>query len=858
MKTVKRKTIRFLWISLVCLAALCVAVFAVMTSYMFRESDRTITEVANIYMEEMNGQLQRHFDSLVDMRLIQVDGIVQSTPPESVSELDAAAISSLTRDGQLRGFTYMALYSTEGTAQTIYGDPVAVTDQDDFLESMNRDEKKAVVGENTKGERMLLYGVSVGYPDSIGYPMENGERCTALVVGLPVEYLNRALSLNVDETLVFSHIIRADGSFVVKNADMEENSYYDWLKEHCLFEGESSLQAAADMEAALRQNDSYSTVLSVDGQRRHIYCSPLSHSEWFLVTVMPYGMLDEAISDLGGSRVFSTFAACGVLLGATLIIFVFYFRLSRRQIAALEQAQREAEHANQAKSEFLSNMSHDIRTPMNAIVGMTVIASANAENPDRVRDCLRKISLSSRHLLGLINDVLDMSKIESGKLALNIDAVSLRETMEGIVGIIQPQVKTRRQSFNITIQDISSEQVLCDGVRLNQILLNLLSNAVKFTPEEGKIDVSVSQEDSQKGDDYVRTHFWVRDTGIGMSPEFQEKIFESFAREDNRRVNRTEGSGLGMAITKYLVDKMEGEIEVKSRLHKGSEFHVILDLKRGPEQEEWSLPHWDMLVADDDERLCGDVVQSLSELGVRSEYALSGRSAVEMAERRHAEKRDYDVVLLDWKMPGMDGIEAAREIRKKTGGDVPILLISAYDWADMEEEARQAGIDGFLSKPLFKSTLFYGLNRFINSVSSEKKESAETDSFEGLRILFAEDNELSWEISYELLSSYGFQLDWAENGRICADKFMASEPGGYDIVMMDLRMPVMNGYEATEAIRGSGRPDAGIPIIAMTADAFAEDIQRCEKAGMNAHVAKPVDIKELLRTVKRCLEEQEE
>lgn len=456
----------------------------------------------------------------------------------------------------------------------------------------------------------------------------------------------------------------------------------------------------------------------------------------------------------------------------------------------------------------------------------------------------------------MINDVLDMSKIESGKLNLNTELVSLRETMESMVSIVQPQVKAKGQSFNISVQHISSEQVLCDGVRLNQILINLLSNAVKFTPEGGSISVAVTQELSPRGEKWVRTHFRVKDNGMGMTPEFQKKIFESFAREDTRRVRKIEGSGLGMAITKYIVDKMEGTIEVQSKLEKGSEFHVTLDFEKAEvPEEEMSLPAWDMLVVDDDEQLCRDVVHSLDELGVHAEYALDGETAVRMAEERDREGRGYHIVLLDWKMPGIGGLETAKEMRGKIGNHIPILLISAYDWSDFEEEAKAAGISGFISKPLFKSALYYGLEPYTDSECQREEPVEAEENFGGVRLLVAEDNDINWEIANELLSARGFELEWAENGRQCVDMFMENEPGYYKAILMDLRMPVMDGYEAAKAIRNlEERPDGKeIPVIAMTADAFAEDVSRCLEYGMNAHVAKPLDIDELVRTIKRLL-----
>ena len=852
----KRKTIRFLWVSLAVLAALCVAVFAWLNQTMVQKSNETITRVANIYMEEINTQLRRHFDSLVEMQMSQVEGLILAVPPETVQTMDEDTVQTLTEKGRARGFTYLALYNTDGQADILYGEPVTIREEDRFLDSLNQAEPKVVLGDTAAGQGVLLLGVSVGYPVSEGYPMRDGSRYTALLVGVPVESVNLALSLDEDETLVFSHIIERSGRFVVKNSRVDTDNYYDWLLARGEFAGKSPEQVVSEMRGSLAQGGFFSMAMSLDGQQRHVYCSPLSNYEWYLVTVMPYGALDEVVSDLGSDRAATMLAGCGILLAATLVVFFLYLRMSRRQLAAVEKAQREAERANRAKSEFLSNMSHDIRTPMNAIVGMTAIAAANMDNPDRVASCLRKISLSSQHLLGLINDVLDMSKIESGKLTLNVDVICLRETMESIVSIIQPQVKAKRQLFDVFIQNIRRENLYCDSVRLNQVLLNLLSNAMKFTPEEGSITVTVSQEDSPRGEGFVRTHFIVRDTGIGMSEEFQKKIFESFAREDSTRVQRTEGTGLGMAITKYIVDEMQGTIAVASRRGEGSEFHVTLDLEAAPEDDEtMRLPDREMLVVDDDEQLCRSAADSLRDMGVRAEWALSGPQAIDMARERHRQGRDYQVILLDWKIPGMDGIETARRLRAAIGDHVPILLISAYDWSDIEDQARQAGISGFLSKPLFRSTLYHGLLRFAGDEAARPEEPQETGrDFSGVRILLAEDNELNWEIANELLTAQGFRLDWAENGQKCVELFESAEVGTYDLILMDLRMPVMNGYDATRAIRALDRPDARtIPIIAMTADAFSEDIHRCLECGMDAHIAKPLDMRELLRLLQRYL-----
>lgn len=582
-----RKTIRFLWISLTVLVILCIIVFSTVTFLVIRQGTGTMNQVATIYMEEMSKQTQKHFDTLVNMRLDQVNAITQAVQPETVEELDETAVSRLTAVGTLRNFTHLFLYDTEGNDVVIYGNQVEVEDKEDFLNAMNSGQPLVTVGREADGSLVLLYGLSVGYPDTIGYPMPDGGRCTALVVGLPIERLGEALSLGADTGLIFTHVIRQDGSFVVNSADVPYDDFFAWMQANGVEYGDDEIEEKVEMlREAVENREAYGLTVRMQGEIRHLYCAPMYNTEWAMVCVMPHGFLDEELNGMTLHSIALALISCSILVIATMIIFAAYMRISHRQMADLDEAKEKALEASRAKSEFLSNMSHDIRTPMNAIIGMTAIAAANPQDTGKVQDCLRKISVSSKHLLGLINDVLDMSKIESGRMTLNCDLISLRETVDGIVSIIQPQVRARRQQFDVFIQDIQSENVYADGVRLNQVLMNLLSNALKFTPSGGSITVTVSQEDSPMGAGFVRTHFRVKDTGIGMSAEFQKKIFNSFEREDNARVHKTEGTGLGMAITKYIVDASGGSITLQSEQGKGTEFYVTFDLERGEESEE--------------------------------------------------------------------------------------------------------------------------------------------------------------------------------------------------------------------------------------------------------------------------------
>nr|WP_325296451.1 ATP-binding protein [uncultured Oscillibacter sp.] len=695
-------------------------------------SESTIEEIGTAYMAGMNEQVSLHFETIIELRLTMAESIAGIAAGDGASGYGTR--EDIEYGARARHFLCAALYGPDGGSEMIFGDPVELNHPEPFLESLRNGERKAASATGSDGGGVILFGVPCEYP------MSSGGGSLALVVGLSTKYMGEVLFLDSDQSLSYSFVIRKDGSYVVGNEGDAHENYFDRLTN--IFAGQDMEADACieQLQAAMNAGEDYSTIVKNGGSRRHIYCTNLPYCEWYLVTVLPFERLDNAISGMGSRWLIIVYAASFAVIAMLLYIFFRYLKLFRNQVSELtrinaemdaarkaaEQARKEAEQANAAKQEFLSSMSHDIRTPMNAIIGMTSLALDNTDDPKRVRDYLGKIALSSKHLLGLINDVLDISKIESGKMTLNVEPVSLREAMDSIVNIMQPQVTAKNQQFKVAAREILSENVCCDGVRLNQVLINLLGNAVKFTPEKGAVQLTVYQEALPEDASRVRTHFLVSDTGIGMSKEYQKVIFESFSREDNTRVRKTEGSGLGMAITKCIVDAMGGTISVRSEQGRGSEFHVVLDLEKA-----------------------------------------AAPAASEAADS--AAERVNDVVL------------------------------------------------------------------------------------KGRRILLAEDNELNWEVARELLSILELELDWAENGEICVEKFRNSPAGHYDAIIMDVRMPVMDGYEATAAIRRLEREDADIPIIAMTADAFSEDIQRCLERGMNDHLAKPIDIQAVTFKLKKYL-----
>lgn len=842
-----KNTKKFLLISFSILISVCIVMFTITSVYVSGKSDGAINEIGMIYMSAIAKQMQEKFDAVIDSQILEMEGIVERHPPETMV-YGPEMIEQLVLSAQVRDFLYLGLYTKDGDCEVIYGKEVEYESEEVFHNVLQDSSLRVFSGLSVEGERVMCLLIDVAYP------MKEGKISTAMVAAMPMKYLENVLALDGENSLMYSYIIRRDGTFVIRTNN--ESLFENINETFCEFKGKQPEEYINELREAINQNTDYATIACVNQDKRYLLCTDLPNSEWYLISLMPFGILDRILKDLSIDRQTATLLMCFVIISGIVIIFLLYYRVSKQQLLELENARKDAVKANKAKSEFLSSMSHDIRTPMNGIVGMTAIAMANIDNPERVKDCLAKITLSSRHLLGLINDVLDMSKIESGKLTLNMNQISLRETMDSIVNIVQPQVKERQQHFDIFIQKVITEEVHCDSVRLNQILINLLSNALKFTPEGGRINVYLQQEPSPVGEDYVRCHFRVKDNGVGMTEEFQKKIFDTFTREEKAQIDKIEGTGLGMAITKAIVDTMKGSIEVQSAPGKGTEFHITLDLEKADVKvEDMKLPPWRMLVVDNNEELCQSAALSLKEIGIDAQWVADGKTAVEVAKKCHNEQNSFEIVLLDWKMPGMDGLHTAREMRKHLGENVPILIISAYDWSEIEDEATEAGIQGFISKPLFKSNLFLGLRRYMldESAKEEKEESKIHNSFFGKRILLAEDNDLNWEIAEDLLSEVGFELDRAENGKMCIEKFEQSAQGYYDVVLMDIRMPIMNGYDAAKGIRALARPDAKLPIIAMTADAFSDDIQRCLDCGMNEHVAKPIDVNRLTQILKKYL-----
>ncbi len=531
--------------------------------------------------------------------------------------------------------------------------------------------------------------------------------------------------------------------------------------------------------------------------------------------------------------------------------------------AVLEERLIKAENAERAKTMFLSNMSHDIRTPMNAIIGYTTLAATNIDNKERVKDYLSKILSSSNHLLSLINDILDMSRIESGRVDIEEIECSLPDILHDLRNIMQSQIQAKQLNFFIDTIDVIDEDVFCDKLHLNQVLLNLISNAIKFTPSGGSVTLVFKQLNGAP-DGYATYEIRVKDTGIGMSKEFVKHVFEPFERENTSTVSGIQGTGLGMAIAKNTIDMMGGSIEVFSEQGKGTEYVIKLDMRLQTERKKVEiikeLEGLHALVVDDDYTICDSVTKMLVQLGMRANWTLSGKEAVLHAKQSFELADAFDAYIVDWQLPDLNGVETVRQIRKVIGDNAPIIILTAYDWTNIEEEAREAGVTAFCNKPIFLSTLRSTLLSAIGKPDPEVENAilpVSDESMSGKKILLVEDNELNREIAQEILTESGFVVDTAEDGTIAVEKMENFRKGDYDLILMDVQMPIMNGYDATRAIRKLPNPDASkIPIVAMTANAFNEDRKLAIESGMNDHIAKPLNIEDLFDVLRKYLSDE--
>ena len=692
------------------------------------------------------------------------------------------------------------------------------------------------------GEQSLAFCNKITLQDK----ESKNERTAVLMRIIPISELEQKWIFAQTELMNAElSMIDSDGNYILKGSGFKNSNFFEFYKSYNPADPESTKKLS---EKITSSTGSFSMINS-HGEECILAFTPVdSASGWTMLGLVPANDLNVAKQN---------WLLIGVVSAGLLILFLFDMFYMLFLNKRLQITTREAESANKAKTDFLSTMSHDIRTPMNAIIGLTAIAEKNLGDVESTEESLRKISLASNHLLTLINDILDISKVESGKLKLSPLTFSIVEMVENLVNISQPMIKEKNLDFSFHTNRIEKEYLYADQLRLNQIYINILSNAIKYTEPSGQVRVDLVEEQSPKSG-CVRLTYVVADTGIGMSPEFIETMYQPFSRQVDSRVNSIQGTGLGLAITKQMVELMGGTIDCVSEQGKGTTFTVKLDIEVAERQrDDMQLDPIDVLIVDDDDVMLKTASGTLDSLGAASEQASGGEQALEMIRQRHLSGKDFDVIIVDWKMPDVDGIETIRRIRSELGPDTPILLISAYDWSDIEDKAKEAGANGFVSKPLFRSTLYDKINALIGKDSGSIEPEDDYSDLNGMNILVAEDNEINWEIVSTLLSMYGINAERAENGRVCVDKIRSAKEGSYELIFMDIQMPEMNGLDATREIRRMEQPWASsIPIIAMTADAFSENVTECLNAGMNGHIAKPIDIKLVIREIRRIREER--
>ena len=719
----------------------------------------------------------------------------------------------------------------------------------------------------------LVFSQKLQIPVSVG---EKGARFTHLLLLKDVDTLKKYYTTESYGGQMATYIIKENGTLAYYDANEDDvigaRNIFKALKE-VTYIGKLSFDAV--MEQLDTQGISAANIL-LDGKEYYYCLTSLDAYDMTLMLLIPAEHVAVNTMNMMNSTLRVVIIVMSVLVITMLLAFLSFMKiqqsskmvkmeqknnkeLNRLRIAA-EDALSVAEAANKSKSTFLSNMSHDIRTPMNAVIGFATLALANVDNTEKVKDYLSKILSSSNHLLSLINDILDMSRIESGKIVLEETEVNLSDILHDIKTIIGGQIHAKQLELYMDVMDVTDEDVYCDKTRLNQVLLNLLSNAIKFTLPGGTVSVRVAQiHNAPEGKGLYEIR--VKDTGIGMSQEFSRRIFEPFERERTSTVSRIQGTGLGMAISKNIIDMMGGTIEVHSEKGKGTEFVIRLELRLQSERRSVEkikeLEGLKALVVDDDFYTCDSVTKMLVQVGMRAEWTMFGKEAV-LRARQSMEMNDaFHAYIIDWRLPDMNGIEVARRIRS-LGDDTPIIILTAYDWEEIEAEARAAGVTAFCSKPMFMSDLRESL---LTALGRQKRNSGHVlpdirgaADFSGKKLLLVEDNELNREIALELLGEYGFHMDTAENGAVAVDKIAAAAPGDYDLILMDIQMPVMDGYEATRRIRALKDPAlAAIPILAMTANAFEDDRKAAKRCGMNGFLSKPINLEEVIQTLRSVL-----
>ena len=802
------------------------------------------------------------------LRYDVLQGIAESVKREKAGDIQALQLILQDRLGSVPGAKELSLVDDDGN---VYKNTGLVAYQAEVDELCSAHTGRFAVRYNRSHavyemrREFLLFAVPTDF--SVG-----DVHFRNIIATMNIETLGNELKIDSYGGKGYSSIVDGDGNYIVNVSTTHNFLTYDNFfedMEGAVIKGHDS---AASVLAEAKEKGFCSGTYTLDGEEYIAVATNLEDADWVLVSVVPM----EVFSAVTRSIMNVTYLLLGAVIAivAAVVILLARQRKQKADLAyaeeraknletieaqheALEEALDLAESANRAKTTFLNNMSHDIRTPMNAIIGYTGLASTHIDNKEQVQDYLAKIGQSSEHLLSLINDVLDMSRIESGKMNLSEKEEDLAVVLHTLRNIVQADIKNKELEFFMDC-DVRDEFVVCDKLRLNQVLLNILSNSIKYTQAGGTVSLRLRQL-SVSPNGYGKYEFTVKDNGMGMSEEFLKTIYDPFTRVKSSTVSGIQGTGLGMAITKNIIDMMGGTIDIRSKEGEGTETVIVLDFKLAGTAREpvriAELEGLNSLVVDDDTGTCMSIAKMLRDAGMHSEWCASGKEAVLRTEEALRMGNLFRVYIIDWLMPDMNGVETTRRIRQIVGDEAPIIVLTAYDWSDIEEEARKAGVTAFVAKPLFPADLHEVLSKCVGAAAEKAGPAAQEYDFAGKKLLLVEDNEMNREIAVEILEEEGFVVDTAEDGTIAVEKMKTAVPGDYDLILMDVQMPIMDGYEATRQIRALPDPAiAGITILAMTANAFEEDRRLALEAGMNEHLTKPIDVDALKATLARFLE----
>ncbi len=816
-----------------------------------KTTENSVYDVSEVYLQELTKQKINQFQINLENQVRQLRIAIATLATEDTGSKEKLQ-NCIKETNKVSEFDFLALVDNEGI---IYTESDVINDSSPYQDFRPH----PFIDRNLKTSKVSLEKVDENNMIMVMVPLEDtsfeGRKITGAVAGVNAETFSEKVFTQYDFGRIFCEVIMADGSFVIKtnhNHLKEKANLFSGLGKEAVFgDGFSIGKVKSDIDSGKSGVASY----YLEDILHYTYYAPIEGTDWYMKTTIHYDLVSSKIDAVRQTMTRNSLVQLALVVLMLLAVFCIYLSV-RRKNDKLNYQRIQAEESNRAKSTFLSNMSHDIRTPMNAIIGFTNLAIQSKESMERVQGYLAKILASSNHLLTLINDVLEMSRIESGKIYLDETECNLSEILHDLNTIIIGQIEGKQQELLMDAVDVMNEDVYCDKLRLNQILLNLLSNAIKFTPSGGKISVQFKQKEGAP-EGYGAYELRVKDSGIGMTQEFADKVFTPFERERTSTVSGIQGTGLGMAITKSIVDLMDGRIEVKTAPEQGTEFIIHVNFRLQETQREYTpiaeLTGVKALVVDDDFDACDAATRMLLKLGMQSEWTLSGKEAVLRTKQSVSLNDAFGVYIIDWRLPDLGGVEVARQIRAIVGDSAPILIMTAYDWTNIEDEARAAGVNAFCSKPMFMSDLQATLSKAIGQqvmIPESSDTPEETADFTGKRVLLVEDNELNREIAHEILSQAGFEVEAAEDGSIAVEIVKESKPGYYDLILMDVQMPIMNGYEATRAIRSlEDKELASIVIIAMTANAFEEDKKAALDAGMNDHIAKPIDIEVLFEVL---------